>query len=765
MRYQSKYTAKLSKTIHEHKLVLFYTLFLWLAGFVANHFIDPHQAFFSGEHIFSFDYLGHIKNILAEFYSNPQLLLQTNICENCPYIYHYSRWHALINFIVLAGGQLLKMNPMVYEVFFSLTVVAINTNFATYCLNAGKVKVLPYLLSNAIYSSLILSFIYLGGGHYAIHASSFLLSVSYFIKCANELETCKTSGLIVRGIISGLLGFFFLNISLGFLPIYIYSLVVLGIFAVFRKPWDWLRIVIIMASSFFTTALVNSPISLSLILHGNTHKYDNFISLTTTKSFFFALTGTNDIFTANSGDTGYIILAMSLIVLWMAFYYRSRRAAISCLAIYFACSLLMQGNIIYGLAFNHAPFMGTLRSVHRLTVIQHATIFICIYYGLDVLGSKMLPALKLCLLFFTILLIPFSFKYASDNIRSAEIARVPVEYFQLNEKLDKLLGKKVYFPAYLPPHELVQGNYKWFKEETRMILLYTNIFSSLFAPSGMQLLERHESGMKQMELRSLLDLRNSYSDLQQSLVTQNIQYLILDKNFAWDKNFPDFDVDEFVKPYKLLSVFGNLYLYETKANQSTCPTAYGLFTSKYCHITRNDVIPQYLVNISNSDYLLQRHKPLTNEKLERVKGAKYYEGIPNPELQNQMLLHNIPYFGFFTLDNEENEKSLIYRKRLEKGDYVLVINSIKMVLSQELPTTQNIEIMVNANNTAQVSPYSNRPGIYSTKIPIHVTDEGWVKLYISAKGSSNMSEPYLIEKSEYEKLLRNQVSKIPEVGL
>lgn len=765
MALQNKLLTNVFNFIHKHRILVGSIFCIWSVGIIANHFINPHLAFISGEHIFSFDYFGHIKNILTEFYSNPQLLLQTNICENCPYIYHYSRWHALINFIVLSGGQLLKMNPFVYEIVFSLTVVTISTYLSIYFLNNQRVNPVAFLISNAVFSVILLNFIFLGSGRYPIQTSVLFLCIAYTIGYAKSVNRISNKNTFQVGVTSGVLGFIFLNTGVEFLPIYIYSVVIILLLPILRNTKLLVNQILTILISLGTTALLNFPITISLILNGNARRFDGFIPLTKTGSFFLALTSNLNTEMGNLVPNYIYIFLSGLILLLMIAFIKSRSVAVYCFCTYIVSAILMQGNFIYAFIFKHAPFMDSLRSVHRLTAFQHITIFIVIYCGLLALLGSRNSLLKRSAVIIAVILVFISFKYAFSNLTYPDSVRIPDEYFRLNEKLAKLPGKKVYFPPYLPPSQLLQGNYNWFTGTPKGILLYTNIFSSLFTTSGIQLTEHYEVGLKPMEIRSLLDLRNSYSDLQQSLMTQNIQYLVLDKNFAWDKNFPGFELDRFVKPFRLLSASGNLYLYEIKANPTTCPTAYGQFTNRYCYITHNEEMPQNLINISNDDFLLQHHKPTSNEKLESVNGAKYYEGIPTPALQDYLLLTGIPYLGFFTLDNEESGRSLIYRKHLEKGDYVLVINSIKMVLNQELPPTQNIEIVVNANSVARVSPYSSVPGIYSSKIPIHITNDGWVNVYIGAKGSSNMSEPYLIEKSEYKKLLRSQVSKIPEVSL
>src|SRR4051812_45346433 len=98
--------------IKDHKLFIKIVIIIIALFYLINLFISKNTIILGGEYIFSFDYLGHVSNILHD----PRSLLATDNtnCYDCPDFYHYSRWYSLFKIGYHALSQIFFLHPFLF---------------------------------------------------------------------------------------------------------------------------------------------------------------------------------------------------------------------------------------------------------------------------------------------------------------------------------------------------------------------------------------------------------------------------------------------------------------------------------------------------------------------------------------------------------------------------------------------------------------------------------------------------------------------------
>ena len=125
------FLKKIRQFLIFHKILFIPLSIIVLFVIFFNFFIDKHAAYLTGEQVFSFDYTGHLKNIVHDLVSDKSEWLRVNDCIGCPDFYHYSRWYSLVNLSIFSIGELLHIHPFIFYIFLIISVqlVAVYISF------------------------------------------------------------------------------------------------------------------------------------------------------------------------------------------------------------------------------------------------------------------------------------------------------------------------------------------------------------------------------------------------------------------------------------------------------------------------------------------------------------------------------------------------------------------------------------------------------------------------------------------------------------
>lgn len=740
--------------LKKHRFLFLILAFLLVVSFVLNLFLKKNTAFLFGEYVFSFDYSGHIRNIINDFRSDPSQLLRTNNCENCPNFIHYSRWYTLIEFNILNIGKLIGLNPLIFYLW--LTASSQLAALYLFChVFLGKLNKLAFLISAVVFIIFPIKFSYLAsGGLNGIIYAVLLASFSLLFLGLKNIESAVTVKIVKLGVLTGLSIFFIFNIGIGFSPIFIYTTLLLLAYFFNKIRKNLKQAVLFLAISFLIPFFLNLPLVLSVFLNKNQHVFTTFIPLNLVQSLTSRMA--ESLPTATELSPVLILVFFYAVLILFLISRFGLKTKVILITIYFLAAVLMAGDYLFNFLFYHLPLMNTLRSVHRLIFFQQLVLFIIIYGGIKTIELIKSKLKYLLIAGLAIILVGIPALFIKSNFGLLYKTEIPAEYFELKEYLADDKNPKIYFPFYLPLHQSFNENFSWMKKPALHKTLYGNPYISLFALPNMIQADAFPSVEENiLELRSLFDYqRNSPAEIIETLKLHGIKYLIIDNNFDWQKNFPAFDFQKITQNLKLEKQFGNLYLYSLENKKAECKKSFGDFRFGYCHISGNE-IPDYFINATEGDYLLERFSLREDtQKMKLKMGKNIYHNVANPALADYIIGNKINQHDLWQIDNSYgNNSDNVFTVNLPQGEYELVIPILKTNIKDNLFKEAHLEVSQKNLPTSIVQPYGSKIGINYDTVYLKIKDNMEpVKIKILGEGFLATKTPFVVKKEEWPKI-------------
>src|SRR6266568_2628554 len=276
----------IKKKLLEHKVFLLLLLIVIIISYVWNLFLGKHLIILAGEYIFSFDYLGHVYNILNDPRST--LALDNTNCFDCIDFYEYSRWYSFFKIGYHGLSQILILHPFVFYIL-SIIIVQLTSLYIFVKLLFKRFTWFPFLIASFVfifysykYSLLVATEDGLAYGGMVVYLTLLL----WMIKNFNKLTFRK---LILIGGLTGLILSSFFNINIAYFPLVIYASIVIAIIYIKNILVDKQKFFIFVLFLFLPTFIINMPLFYSVILYGDSLHYLGYISFNRTDSFLAGL--------------------------------------------------------------------------------------------------------------------------------------------------------------------------------------------------------------------------------------------------------------------------------------------------------------------------------------------------------------------------------------------------------------------------------------------------------------------------------------------
>ncbi len=757
---KTMFREKRARFVTDHRMVLLPLLLLALGMIIANFFVDKHTAYLTGEQVFSFDYFGHLRNIVHDFTADPSTLLQTNDCLDCPDFYHYSKWYSLINLSVFSIGEAFRIHPFLFYVFLTIAVQLIAV-YISFRLLFEEVQWFAFLVASVVFIILPVNFTYLGSGLYSFHHAFLLLSLSLVVRVLRSIDESSYKTIFRWGLVTGLASSVFLNVSIGFVPIFLYSF--LGVLIFFYRKWmhSWKKIVCFSTTIFSVMAVLNAPIVLSALLHGNSRE-----------SFDYGKVNLLDSLTA--GVTMVPPHLLSLLPIFVLSFFLAiivlsiesdlnKKQSIIFASLYFFVAILLSGDIVFDFAFRYFPLMKSLRAVHRLIVFEEIVLLFIIYTGIAALLRSAYFGRRCLVILLSFILIAVPSIFIINNWKYLNEMSVPDEYFQVDAYLAQNQDEKIYFPAYLPIGQGINDNYTWSKNDSLQPTLYQNPFSSLFSIPKTITFERYPFvNQNTMDMRALFDYSNNPDKILGAMRDFGTRYLILDRNFLWQKNFPTFDYSKITSQLMLVRSFGNIDIYQLKEATKKCKKAYGEYAYGYCHVEPGER-PNYLLNMSKEEYLITSYQPQKDDLLSLLRSdvINVYHGIPSPLLEVFLTEKKVAYADVMTMETHYSDKLLgateayLFQKEIGAGQYQLVVPILKVTKDQSFFKESVLRVFVNNKRVTTLNPQGEKNELTYEVIPLDLSKESVVSVRIEGDGYLVLKNPYILEQEKFDSVTKD----------
>lgn len=696
-------------------------IFISVSALIINFFIPNNQIFLSGEYLFSFDYVGHAKNIYQEFFLQKNLLFNSAQCPDCPAFFHVSLWHSFIVQFYLSLGQILGLNPLIYDLLATILSQLLSLYFFTKLL-LGKIHKFPFIIASLV-------FIFFPNKIYLLPSATkdglihalLLSSLSIYLYLLKNLENFSLKLSLFLGLLSSV----FLNLAISHFPLWFYGLSTITILHL-RHVFKNVKHFIISSAIVVAIVLItNQPLVISYFRSGQAHHLTDFYPLSLSDSLTAAafLSGAGTISTT-------LFFALVLVLLLIA---RSTHKFKFLLTATYSLTAIILSGLGYSFAFNHLPFLVHLRSLYRLTFFQLVVVFVFIYLGTSQLLTKSkIKALTLC---------AFLLYYLASGIQANtslfHTSQVPVEYFQAAAYLKSIPSSKIYFPAYWSTtYPNMTGNYSWLSDPlVRNPTLYTNPFTSFFSLPALVQLESIPSSPLISQTRSLIDYSHSPQDIISALEYLGIRYLILDTNYFWSKNFPQFDVDKLSSLLTPQRQFGHISVYTLPDKSSLCQPAYGDFRLGFCHSPSSS----RLVNKTPLDLELDKLAAAKTNLLKKNPAVRLPNYIVNANLRQ--LINQSGVFIPVPVYTADNTITDIYRQSLPPGDFQLFIPLLKLPLGNAsfLIVRADDDFLKRLASNSQISSFSWE------KIDIQLEKSAILSISTEGQGSIIFGDPLIVK--------------------
>lgn len=699
--------------IYNHKEILFIIFCIVIASFLINIFIPQNTVFFIGEYIYSFDYLGHISNILDDYRNSGFTIDDTN-CDDCPDFYHYSRWYSLVKIGYLSIGQLLHLNAFVFLVSSMICLLLIGLYIFSHSY-FKNFQLIPFIIAAYFYIFYPYRFSLFVETHDGTIHSSILILASFFIILLSNFNKFNFKQIIVYSVMSGFFFSLFLNINIGYLPILLYLALIYSVFFLKYVTKSFKKIVIFVISFTIPIIILNIPVLYSLIRSGNSRHYENYFSFGLIDSFTSGLSLAQTDF-----HVLVIICILFILSLVLSTLTIKQRFYLTALYLFFGILLLGKNSPIniYGWLFNNLPLGDSLRSTYRLFFFQLVIIFIVIYHLLNWFYLRKEKASKIAFLIIisVVILVPaLHIKQHSNYILKLEL---PNEYFIAQKYLNNLPGKKIYYPYGVNGVINLSNSYTWSNPDyAESIVIYKNPFTSLLPIRNIVQFEKYPLLSSQLlELRNLTDMQKTAKYVVEALSLRNIDYLIYDNNYLWDSIQSRIKLADLLKEINLYKKIGNLYVFKIPKSKQICNSAYGDFRINSCFSVKN---PKSLISRSKLDYILEEYSIQNSMKLPISTSSNYFRNILDPYLHRVLLDNNI-FISNKMLQIESNQTNVFVRNHLKEGQYLLYLPILQINPIHSKLGLGNILIRINNILVRDIESYGQCSGVKWLEVPINI---------------------------------------------
>ncbi len=726
------------KKTGKHKPIVLALLAIIIATYFLNFFISRNTIILGGEYIFTFDAFGHVQNILNDPRS---ILAQDNTnCFDCPDFYHYSRWYSLFKIGYHSLAQILFLHPFLFLVA-SMVVTQLLSLYIFSRVFFSNFRWAPFFVAAFVFIFYPYKFSLLIETHDGLLYSAMLLFISalhWFFSNAYKFSFRKTLGF---SLIIGLIFSTFFNINIAFLPIVIYTILIictLHFKSIFRNKF---KVFILFTLLSLIALSINYPMINSLLQLGNSRHYEGYISFDFIDSFLSGL---------STAQTNPIIIFSFAILFISSFIYAplKRKYKLSLLFVYIMIALMISGKNslvnIYGWMFEYAPLLDSMRATYRFMFFEFVIFFTFIFLALQ----RLLNRKSFNILLFTIFSIIFVYLPLQHMLLHKNYflkVSLPNDYFLAQEYLNKREESKIYFPTRTPLFHNFATDYSWGNPNyNSTILLYKNPYTSLLPIRNLIQFERfpYLLSPKYLELYYFTDLAMKPQDIIKALELRGIRYLIVDNNYKWKENYPTFDLNVLEKNAELEKKFGNITILRLKDRSNECKKGYGTVTLDYCTSYDPDV---KLLNKTQTEFDLEVNPQKIGTKMITRKNSIYTKSILDPILHTALLNEKI-LFDKEVMQIFGNQKSVFQSNNHEKGSYNVYIPLLKYISEGKLMKDAKIIVRVEDKKVKEISPYTQKTGIYWEKVKVNVEENESIFIDISGDGYIILSEVPIIEK-------------------
>lgn len=697
-----------------HKQIILIILGLIAIAYLINVFIPPSTVVFCGEYIFSFDYFGHIKNILTD-YQVFGLNIDNLNCDNCPDFYHYSRWYSLFKIGLLSVGQLVGLHPFIFVVLTSIILQIVALYILSRLLFA-QFSLSPFLCSAVFIIFYPYKFSLLVETHDGtLYGSTIaLFAFTTYVLC--NLGTASYKKLMLISVVLGTLTSTFLNINIAYLPIVFYMILYLAAIYIARILSNLKRSFAVFVIVATMTIAMNYPIVHSFLSFGNTRHYAGYISFGFIDSF---LAGVN----LAQTDIVLIYIISILIVLSLIFSSLTYRFRLFLFFIYCLIGIILMGHNskinIFGWIFDRFPLADAIRSTYRFYVFQLTILFVLLYHSLQWF-HKLKNRMLFTMLAILCLLVPLTHIIQHRDYLS--ISNLPREYFLVQKYLNTLPGKKIYFPLVEHGVRNLSNKYVWStKDYKSTIVIYKNPFTSLLPVRDLVQFEKYPVlSPHLLELRTLVDMNKSTKKIIDALSYRDIEYLIYDENFDWSEKQYGINKNDLLQQSKLLNKFGSIYIFQIPKRSNKCIPSYGDFAIESCFSVAN---PQTFLNRTPIEYLLEtKSETFGAVYLSTSRKGTYYRNILDPQAHEKLLAGSRLYSSN-VLQIDGDQKEVLYTTNLAQGKYYLFVPMLEIESKPPPYITTSLDIYLNDVKVGYFSSNSSCEGVHWESMPIMIDRE------------------------------------------
>lgn len=728
----------IKRIVTEHKSFLFILLAIVIASYVANTFIKYNTILLGGEYIFSFDHLGHVQNLLNDPRSS--LAEDNTNCFDCPDFYHYSRWYSLFKIGFHATAQLIHLHPFIFLIL-SMVLTQLTSLYIFTRTVFTKFSLLPFLIASFVFIFYPYKYSLLIETHDGLLYSNMLLYITVLVATFKNISKFTTKRAMLAGIGTGIVFSFFLGLNIAFLPIAIYTSLIIAL--IYRKELlkKTKNLFLYAGALTVPVLLLNIPILSSLIQYGNTRHYEGYISFNFIDSFMSGL--------SIAQTHPHIIIAFACLFLFCFIYAPIKwKLKLWMLFTYIFIGLMITGTNspinIYGWMFDYMPLMDSLRSTYRLMFFELFILFILMYFTLRKLYSgNIVQLLIFGIIFALFVYLPLQHIYLHKDYFFK--SSLPEEYFNAQAYLNSTNEKKIYFPPRTPLFHSIATDYYWgdpnYKES---ILLYKNPYTSLLPIKNLVQFERFPYLLSPdyLELHYFTDLTSPAENVINALELRGVKYVIVDKNYKWGENYPNFSIEEFIKLAEVDRAFGNIIILRLKDKSNECKKGYGKISLEYCTSTSRDTV---LIDKTRQEFDLEVHPEEIGEKLNIRKNSIYTKSVLDPII-HQSFVDNKVLFGRETMQVFGDQKNVFSTNTLEKGKYRIYVSLYKYTDKEMLMKEANLVIRSGGKEIKSISPYTDKPGIYWESADIEINEPQNIFINVEKEGYIIITAVPILEK-------------------
>lgn len=713
------------KYLNRHRFLFGSVLSLFVIGRVISFFINSHTVIQSGEYVYSLDYLSHFKNIYEKIeWGNRDYILA---CKECGRFYHYSWWYALVLFGIASIGEILHYNPFVFYLCISLT-----TQFVGLYLIRNfffkKLSNLYLLLSFLVFSLAAYKIsAYSSGSWYGFNHGILTIFLALMIFLLKELKSLEKKHLIVYGLFLGALGSLFSSISINFMPIVIYCVLLIAIYFL-PQVIKYFKSAVILFSSSLITFVPGSLPFLTVLLKDHQVPSEYVYAGSSNNETLLNAFSVRSINLVND-HTYTLAMVMFGVITTAIFLVSSKKLRIKIffILVYLIDVILLMGNKflfnLYGWLFDHLPLLNTIRSSHRFyyfLLLVQAVLCLFVFEKLSQSKNKIVNYFFSGILSVLVIFITVKNVYYFNRIFA--VGKIPDSYQQVTRFFHDKTGSVIYLPFFLQSSGSMIGNYSWLNktEDIKKVSSYALPFSSIYLIRNQILPHTGEYPSNSYSLEKIknlwaLDFRNRKNeDISSGIDSINSDYLIFDKYFDWGKfGLSDNNILEILdrnKRFTLIQKFDDLYIYSVSKPTAGCIKYYGdfIYGSGYCLTTNNNV--SLVNNKSVMDFVLDNILSIEGNNVKILKplnNPNFSYSLTVSSVINQLLSKGIPYPEKITEMRYQGDNTVVFEHEIDADDEKIAIPVYTTSMQEIAPG--DIEISY-ANKKDTIKTYTKCDG-------------------------------------------------------